>query len=286
LPYDEIQRIAEQSTVKFWVKKRDGHRNGSGFVVSATHNVSWVMTNRHIVQGAIVEESHLYYAATGEQANFRILDCLPDGADLAIVETRLRFLQIPRISWLRKLTPGEHVHMFGYPHGEPGYVTGRHSHRSDDRRDPHLRDVDSNYMDVCNLVAPGGYSGSAVFDVCGDIVGVLSKSEEPGFAPSYVVPIGYVRILLRENNLTFLRHGRSDIEEVFSGGRVSLQSFDRPQVDNEQRVRGSKRRLRRREPVRSDDEVYPEPYERRRRPQRRRNRREPVYEVQLCCAVM
>ena len=221
----EIRRLAEDVTVQFALAHADSESTGSGFVVSADVTRAWVVTNRHVVRDIIAEESYIESAATGQRAGFRILDVLPYGADLAIVETKMRFLDIPRISARKHLEAGEDLWMFGYPDAIARHARGRYSHRQNDEVH-YARDVDSKYIKVLDLQSAPGSSGSAIFDAYGEVVAVQSKGPWGGSPPCYAVPVPYLRKLLRENDLEFVSGGQPDYEIEYVDRRRPRGSYD------------------------------------------------------------
>lgn len=199
-------------------------RSGTGFVISTSEHRSWILTNRHVVEGIAAERSHIYHANTRTTASFRIMYVLPTGADLALVETDIKFPRIPHISPRKRLDQGEALHTLGYPYRFPIFSTGTSTKRQ--RNDDTRRE--SKFTEVCNIFIDHGSSGSAVFDHFGDVVGVVwGERGTPSKPECLVVPVQYVRELLWDQSLAFLGAGDSDTETV-----VGIDS-DVPDTDNE-----------------------------------------------------
>jgi hypothetical protein len=282
----QIRQIAENVTVMFTCFLTDGGAaDGTGFVVSATEQLSWIMTNRHVITGAILEQSYVYYPPTGQRAKFRILDCPPAGADLAIVETDLKFFEIPQISNRRRLQSNERLFAFGFPGARPAWNTGNYRNRQNEVGRYHPRHVDSKYTEVCDLVSHPGSSGSAVFDVHGDVVGVMSKAMNPQSTPSFMVPIPYVRYMLRNNLLDFVGVGERESETEYVGGSLlSGRRYDGRSDVGRSTARPTETVTRQRQPLQWRDN-YEIVFDRQRGPARRRPSRRGT-EVELCCAIM
>ena len=215
----DLEQLGEEVTVQFMIVRPGGYvGDATGFVISADEDGSWILTNRHVVRSIVAAESRVFYAADGQSSGFRVLDVLPDGADLAIVESSLRFLWIPRISWRKHLVPGERLYMFGYPLGRARHAIGSYSSRQNEEmiRDPRY-EIDSKYVEVMNIRSAPGASGSAVLDAYGEVVGVLSKGPADGGPPCYAVPIPYVRRMLRDNRIDFLCGSQPNNELAHTG---------------------------------------------------------------------
>jgi S1-C subfamily serine protease len=144
----------------------------------------------------------------------------------------MKFLEIPRISWRNNLDQGEGVYLFGYPNGLPSWSTGTFAYRR------HNRDgkTESTFTEVCDIVCNFSSSRDAVFDMFGDVVGVVYATQCPAGtterSQSLVVPITYVRKLLRGNSLDFLGAEEHDLEVVHTG------SFDTREMDDEPPISG------------------------------------------------
>lgn len=107
---------------------------------------------------------------------------------------------------------------YGFLGGEPTFAEGSFIGRT---RDALVSTrPDSEYIDMCDIDTGAGTSGSALIDEYGEVVGVVSKSRE-GRRATYMVPIPYVRYLLRMHELEFVGlKGR--LIEMEYGSRVPV----------------------------------------------------------------
>lgn len=209
----EMHAFARMITVQVKIKRRiPGGRvvtgSGTGFVVSADGHQSLVITNRHVIDNIIEEESEVFYLTTGESSPFRIVAVRPRGADLAVLVTSMEFLQVPNLSMRRHRERMEPLYNFSYPMSQENWETGvfmtRTRYREDFKiEDPSEYETNSEYMDMCFIFNRPGSSGSAVLDKFGEVVGVVTCGVSHFATPLLTTPVEDIIELLQEFGLGF-----------------------------------------------------------------------------------
>jgi S1-C subfamily serine protease len=161
-----------------------GVSTGSGFAVSE----DVLVTNRHVVAGADTLQVSTYDGQDllVETAGAAVV------ADLAIVRTRS---ELPAAVTLAEADPsvGDKIEVVGFPGGgqltsSPGTVLGFDE-------DPLA--ANAGQVIVTDAPARPGSSGSPMYDVSGQVVGVVYAATEDG-SHSLAVPVSTVRRLLED----------------------------------------------------------------------------------------
>lgn len=180
--------------VKVLATRPDGSTAGSGVVVGAN---GIVVTNAHVVDGAMSIRIEL---AGGQQVEAKLTKQSPT-TDLAVLEfTPPHQMPVARLSGSSP-AQGAMVVLVGHPfafEGEPTLTWGliAASHRSVDLGGGMINALQTSYP------AAGGASGSPVFDLNGNVVGIHvgGRKHEPdewrGDFISYAIPIEEVNALL------------------------------------------------------------------------------------------
>jgi S1-C subfamily serine protease len=149
---------------------------GSGFVINNTGDEAWVLTNHHLVEGAIGEFKTVRVRLSGTQLQSEVYSADPS-RDLALIIYKgggaraLRFVSEPP-------KPGEPVWAAGTAKGTSGSaISGV------------LKEVTAVSM-VTDVVAPAHYSGGPLLNRDGRVLGVLSiKPPVSGTDPSANVAV-------------------------------------------------------------------------------------------------
>lgn len=176
----------EHAAIRIRARTCDAFTVGSGFVLD-DHTL---ITNRHVVEGAQTITLSSYdgqeYEATGS--------VIADFADLALVtvDATLDFAVTLAGSGP---TPGDQVDIVGYPLGGP----------LNTRSGPYVKEVPDGLVkgrddvDLIQVSAEHGNSGSAVYDAEGTVVGVLYATDENG--ESFAVTLASLNKFLSDESL-------------------------------------------------------------------------------------
>ncbi|WP_062518422.1 S1 family peptidase [Demequina gelatinilytica] len=155
---------AERIALRVWARTCDAYRNGSAWMLDATHAV----TNRHVVEGATEIEltdyqGHAYTASVAEISPTDDLGLItidgtfPEAGSLASAEPQ----------------PGEAVVATGFAQGGPlAALEGTLLGTRENQLDP-----DGAPIYSLRMHAEEGNSGSPVADTSGTVVGVLFSSD-------------------------------------------------------------------------------------------------------------
>ncbi|WP_062301456.1 S1 family peptidase [Demequina subtropica] len=166
---------AERIALRVWARTCDAYRNGSAWMLDATHAV----TNRHVIEGATVIELTDYQGReyVGTVAEFSRTD------DLGLITIEGEF---PEAGVLAddEPEPGDEVVATGFALGGPlATLEGTFIDRRENQLDP-----DGAPIYSLRMHAEEGNSGSPVTDAAGDVVGVLFSSDLDEVAGAVTLP--------------------------------------------------------------------------------------------------
>lgn len=167
---------------------------GSGFIVLST---GVVVTNRHVVEGKeslIVRLSNKAYLPIVEVR-------LDDSRDLALLFLDGRNLPTVNLGDSEKIQVGERVVVIGHPQGLTHSVSeGIVSAYRENKRGVKIIQTTAS--------ASPGSSGSPLFNLRGEVMGVMVATVKSGQNLNFAIPVQYVRGLLR--NRPSLENGFGD----------------------------------------------------------------------------
>lgn len=185
----------EHAAVRIRARTCDAFSVGSGFMLDA----NTVVTNRHVVEGA-----HTIVLSTYDGAEFEATgSVISDAADLALVtvDDPLEFA-----APLADAEPvaGDPLDVVGYPLGGPlNTRTGPFVERV-----PDTLGVARDDVDLINVSAEHGNSGSGVYDADGNLVGVLYATDENG--ESFAVTLQSLLTFLADESLQLPNQAECD----------------------------------------------------------------------------
>lgn len=215
----QVNNIAREVTTLIVSEYRDGTGHGSGFIFSNNGDDYYVLTNRHVVEGA----ESIIVGTYGNQAYAVDLDdvmILP-GADLAVVKFVSEDEHTVATLAPGETTEGQDVFISGWP--APGNTGQLIRQFTDGRISGFLTDPVDGYQMIYTNVTRRGMSGSGVFDSAGRVVGVhgmgdyaspeeiqtegmtdeeaasISRMIKPGF--NYAIPIGTAMDLMASQRM-------------------------------------------------------------------------------------
>lgn len=156
---------------------------GSGFIVK---DDGVVVTNYHVIEGA--------YPALVKLKNGDIYEDISvigynERKDIAVIKIKGFDLPIVKLGNSNKVRVGEEVVVIGNPHGLENTIA--------DGLLSQVRDAELGYK-LHQISAPisAGSSGSPVFNLRGEVIGIATLSDTLGQNINFSVPINYVRAMI------------------------------------------------------------------------------------------
>lgn len=177
-------RYFEQSQSVVVVERDDGGL-GTGFFVG-THIIA---TANHVVSGYDVV--NIYLKGHERPIDGKVIEYSVD-MDLALIEVATEQPNKPLKLTPRRQQVGQSVYVIGHPYGNKWSMsTGIISHIN---RKTMQRTLDG----VIQIDAPinGGNSGGAVFDMNGDVIGVVSYGYECADGLGFIIPVKYLKSMV------------------------------------------------------------------------------------------
>ncbi len=255
----QVNNIAREVTALIVSEYSNGTGHGSGFIFSQDGDSYYVMTNRHVVEGA---ES--VAIGTYEQTAYAAQDItiLP-GADLAVI--RFESEADYELATLApgETTEGQDVFISGWP--APGSTGQLIRQFTDGRISGFLNDPVDGYQMIYTNVTRRGMSGSGVFDAAGRVVGVhgmgdyvspdeiqtegmsaqeaasISRMIKPGF--NYAIPIQTAMGLMAGEGMYLSMDVDNSPSPDLAGPYVASEPTEADTIDNIDSVLGTLERV-------------------------------------------
>jgi len=244
----QVNNIAREVTTLIVSEYSDGSGHGSGFIFSRDGDDYYVMTNRHVIEGA----DSVAIGTYGQDAYVAQDITILPGADLAVL--RFESEKDYEIATLAPAdtTEGQDVFISGWP--APGNTGQLIRQFTDGRISGFLNDPVDGYQMIYTNVTRRGMSGSGVFDAAGRVVGVhgmgdyvspdeiqtegmsadeaasISRMIKPGF--NYAIPIQTIMGLLPSEGLYLSMDVDTSPSPDLAGPYVATEPTEADTIDN------------------------------------------------------
>lgn len=196
------------ATVKLTVTTPDGKPiyGGTGFVIKTDSEGSWIVTNKHICIGAMIDKSYLGneeglqtfrpILAQGRKTpiDFVAINRVSQNQDLCLLRSKRQYKTVLPIA--AKISKGEKIYTFGFPLGIPEFNAGK------------ITEIMSGtklyFYNASDAKVFYGASGSAVINEKGEVVGVVQgiylsdtrSKDRKNVVKSLIVPLEILREFL------------------------------------------------------------------------------------------
>jgi len=178
------ERYFVQAPSVVMVKTAEGL--GTGFFIKE----NLIATAHHVVDG--VDEVEIYFKGNKNSYPATVVKRLED-ADIAILEITTPVKAKPLKMSMRRPLTGSKVYVIGHPNGLKWSIS--QGIISNVNRDS----IQNELGDFIQIDAPvnGGNSGGPVFNMRGEVIGVVSYKYRNSDGLGVIVPIKYVEVLVR-----------------------------------------------------------------------------------------
>ncbi len=193
----EVSAITKPITVRI-----DGANQGSGIIIDKSGDIYTVLTNWHVVKdnGQYTIQTH---DAEKQTVDYSQVQQLSDSVDLAIVKfTSTNDYQVAKLGESEKLEAGQKIYLSGYPGQLPNEPDRIYRFLTMNLEGIFPTPNKMGYQLTYRGGAFGGYSGSAILDETGLVIGIhghVFYSIE-GETFSYAVAIDTYKDLARQSN--------------------------------------------------------------------------------------